>query len=583
MPIEFSAQTRIQNIKILKTISLDVLVIGGGIVGAGLIRDLALNGGIKAGLIEQGDFANGTSSATSQLIHGGFRYLLKRDIDLVKQARKEREILRSIAPNLVKPIPLAVLRYKGDPYPLAGIQVAARYYNHLSQTDKAEKSRAIRNVQKIQQLVGPIATDTLKGCVVLWDSTVDDARLTLATLKDAHQNGAVVTNYVRFLDFVGQPDKSNSMYRITAEDAISGQRFEIAARKIVSTTGPWTDRLWRKDPSYDGVPRLRTEKAKGIHLLVPRCGAGSDSVPYGVVTFTQTERLHNGKPRVIFILPGDHGTSIVGTTETTPEGGPGAVRPSEREVLYLLSETQRIFPATTLDRGAIIAAYAGTRPLIASNPRRCPPERPDFVSREHLITESPSGVMYIYGGKLTTHRQMAEETVNYLAESLSVPRDCKTAMYPLPNATRTASDGYGGNSRQHSTSAVGNSTYKQTGNGHQMNLLAVDTERLIQRYGKGYQAIQQFIVQDATLAEPISPSLPFIKAELLYAQWGEMAMTLDDLLWRRTRIGWTQGQGIEIAPQIAQFLGERNNWNQAKITAEVEAYRQRIRWLNCNL
>lgn len=584
MPIEFSAQTRTQNIKILKTTPLDVLVIGGGIVGAGLIRDLALNGGIKAGLIEQGDFANGTSSATSQLIHGGFRYLLKRDIDLVKQARKEREILLRIAPNLVKPIPLAVLRYKGDPYPLAGIQVAAHYYNHLSQTDKAEKSRAIRNVQKIQQLVGPIATDTLKGCVVLWDSTVDDARLTLATLKDAHQHGAVVTNYVRFLNFVGQPDKSNSMYRITAQEAISGERFEIASRKIVSTTGPWTDRLWRKDPSYDGVPRLRTENAKGIHILVPRCGIGDDQVPYGVVTFTQTERSHNRNPRVIFILPGDHDTSIVGTTETTPESNPGNVRPSESEVLYLLSETQRIFPETTLDRGAIIAAYAGTRPLIASNQRRRTPARPEFVSREHLITESPSGVVYIYGGKLTTHRQMAEETVNYLAEALSVPRNCKTAIYPLPNATGEAPNRYGGNSLQHSRCAVGNSTYKKTENGHQTKLPpGVDTERLIHRYGNGYQAIQQFILQDATLAEPITPSLPFIKAELLYAQWGEMAMTLDDLLWRRTRIGWTQGQGIEIAPKIAQFLGERNNWNQAKITAEVEAYRQRISWLNYNL
>lgn len=580
MPIEFSAQTRTQNIKILKTTPLDVLVIGGGIVGAGLIRDLALNGGIKAGLIEQGDFANGTSSATSQLIHGGFRYLLKRDIDLVKKARKEREILRSIAPNLVKPIPLAVLRYKGDPYPLAGIQVAAHYYNHLSQTDRAEKSRAIRNMQKIQQLVGPIATDTLKGCVVLWDSTVDDARLTLATLKDAHQHGAVVTNYVRFLDFVGQPDTANPMYRITAEDTISGQRFEIVARKIVSTTGPWTDRLWRKDPSYDGVPRLRTENAKGIHLLVPRCGTGGASVPYGVVTFTQTERSHKGKPRIIFILPGEHDTSIVGTTETTPEGTPDAVRPSESEVLYLLSETQRIFPEMTLDRGAIIAAYAGTRPLIANNQRRRTPARPNFVSREHLITESPSGVMYSYGGKLTTHRQMAEETVNYLAESLSVPRDCKTAIYPLPNAIGEAPNGF----LQHARRAVGNRDYKQTENGHQMNLPpGVDTERLIQRYGKGYQAIQQFIDRDAALAEPITPSLPFIKAELLYAQWGEMAMTLDDLLWRRTRIGWTQGQGIEIAPQIAQFLGEQNNWNQAKITAEVEAYQQRIHWLNCNL
>ena len=203
MSIEFSARTRTQNIRTLKTTPLDVLVIGGGIVGAGLIRDLALNGGIKAGLIEQADFANGTSSASSQLIHGGFRYLIKGDFNLIKQARREREVLLHIAPNLVKPIPLAILRYKGDPYPLTGIHLAARYYNCLSKTTKAEKSIILRNAARIQTLVGPIETDKLKGCVILWDSTTDDARLTLATVKDAHRHGAVIANYVRFLHFAG--------------------------------------------------------------------------------------------------------------------------------------------------------------------------------------------------------------------------------------------------------------------------------------------------------------------------------------------------------------------------------------------
>ena len=564
MPIEFSARTRSKNIKILKTQPLDVLVIGGGIVGAGVIRDLALNGGIKAGLIEQGDFASGTSSATSQLIHGGFRYLLKRDIDLVKQARKEREILRRIAPNLVKPLPLALLRYKGDPYPLLGMQLAAHYYNSLSKTDKEEKPTAIRDPQKIKHLLGPISTSTLKGCVVIWDSTVDDARLTLATLKDAHRQGAVITNYVRFLDFVNQPDavdNGNRMYRITAEDTISGQRFEISARKIVSATGPWSDHIWRKDPSYDGTPRLVTKSAKGTHLVLPRCGKEHDSEEYGLVITTQTEKQLGGKPRVIFILPGAHNTSIVGTTETTSEEELSSVRPSADEVAYLLSETQRIFPEKTLNNDAIVAAYAGTRPLIAANQHRRGFEKSDFISREHLITESPSGVMYLYGGKLTTHRQMAEETVHRLAAFLNVPRHCKTDIRPLPDAV----------------GEVSNTNQNQA---LQSNL---DTERLIKRYGEGYRTIQDFISEDATLAEPITPSLPFTKAELLYACWGEMAMTLDDILWRRTRIGWTLGQGLDIASQIAQFLGEKNNWNQARITAEVEAYHEHICWLNFNL
>ena len=564
MPIEFSARTRFKNIKTLKTQPLDVLVIGGGIVGAGVIRDLALNGGIKAGLIEQGDFASGTSSATSQLIHGGFRYLLKRDVDLVKQARKEREILRRIAPNLVKPIPLALLCYKGDPYPLIGMQLAAHYYNCLSKTDKAEKPTAIRDPQKIKHLLGPISTSTLKGCVVIWDSTVDDARLTLATLKDAHRHGAVITNYVRFLDFVNQPDTVDNgkrMYRINAEDVISGQRFEISARKIVSATGPWSDHVWRKDPSYDGTPRLVTKNAKGIHLILPRCGKEHDSEAYGLVITTRAERQHGGKPRVIFIFPGAHNTSIVGTTETTPEEELSSVRPSSDEAAYLLSETQRIFPEKSLNNDAIVAAYAGTRPLIAANQHRRGFAKSDFISREHLITESPSGVMYLYGGKLTTHRQMAEETVNCLAPFLNVPRHCQTDTCPLPNG-------------------VGDVSNTDQNQALQSNL---DTERLIKRYGDGYRAIQDFISEDATLAEPITPSLPFTKAELLYACWGEMAMTLDDILWRRTRIGWTPRQGLDIALQIAQFLGEKNNWNHARIAAEVEAYREHIRWLNFNL
>ena len=555
MLTEFSARTRANNIKTFKTEPLDVLVIGGGIVGAGLIRDLALNGGIKAGLIEQGDFANGTSSATSQLVHGGFRYLLKRDIDLVKKSRKEREILRRIAPNLVKPMPIALLSYKGDPYPLTGIQLAAYYYNRLFKADAAEKTAVIRDGQEVLRLVGSIATDGLKGCVLLWDSTVDDARLTLATLKDAHRHGAIVANYVRFLDFVQQSETvaGSRFFAITAEDIVSGQRFEITARKIVAATGPWNDEIWCRDPSYDGIPRLLTKNAKGIHLVVPRCGKQHDSEAYGLIACTRSEKQHKRNPRVIFILPGAHNTSIVGTTETTPQEALGSVRPSADEATYLLSETQRIFPDKSLNNDAIIAAYAGTRPLIAANRHERGVARTGFVSRDHLITESPGGVMYLYGGKLTTHRQMAEETVDQLAMFLNVPRQCKTDTVPLESLN-------------------GDVDYALQS--------SIDPERLIKRYGEGYQRILKYINADAALAEPITPSLPFTKAELLYAYWGEMAITLDDLLWRRTRIGWTPGQGLDIAPQIAQFLSAKNNWNQARMTAEVAAYREHIQWLN---
>lgn len=545
MPVEFSSRTRAHNIQNLQREPLDVLVIGGGIVGAGLIRDLALNGGLRVGLVEKGDFASGTSSATSQLIHGGFRYLIKRDFALIKEARREREILLRIAPNLVKPTPIAILNYKGDPYPLAGMSLAAHYYNHLSKADKNERACTIRDPGQIRDLVGPVDGRSLKGCVVVWDSMVDDARLTLLTLKDAHQAGAVVANYVRFVEFIAQPGKANGTYIVLLEDVLSGERFEAVTRKLISAAGPWTDRLWEKDPVYDGAPRLTTQKAKGIHLILPRLNRGD----CGIATFTRAEQRHNEKPRIIFTLSFDEALSAVGTTESDPEADPDSVRPSAAEVDYLLSEVNRIFPASAVNRASIASAYAGVRPLIA-------PKGEGFVSREHLITESDSGVMYIYGGKLTTHRKIAEEAVDRIAEDLRCPRSCKTAAQPLGNGVEPEDDG-------------GNKP-----------IPAADSERIALRYGGDAAIIGKFIAEDRTLAEPLSESTAFLKAEVLYALWGEMALTLDDLLWRRMRIGFTSGQGVNLAPKIARFLGERGHWNEERITSEIKAYTQRIAQLN---
>ena len=612
---EFSARTRAQNIDTLKTERLDVLVIGGGIVGAGIIRDVALNGGIRAGLIEQGDFGSGTSSATSQLVHGGFRYLSKGDIALVKEARREREVLLRIAPNVVKPLPIVILCYTGDRYPFAGIQMAAHYYNHLSQTDRAEKSEVIRDAAEIQHRVGAVQTDGLKGAVIIWDSTVDDARLCLLTLKDAYLHGASVANYVRFLDFLRQT-RSETVVRVA--DSLTGEEFEVRARHIVSATGPWTDKVWEKEqchPTTDNVPKLTTQNAKGIHICVAlRAGAARlKTPPTGIATFTRSEKSSHRKPRVIFFLPvgastanfnenqeidnahfRSHSTKkvdidnvdiglrketfnhqqtypnamrrtemLIGTTETHPEGAPEAVRPTAAEVDYLLAETNRIFPSAALTRSDVVSAYAGVRPLIA--PKRHPiamkPLRRfierglfhngDYVSRGHTLAESASGVIYIYGGKLTTHRQIAEETVDRLAEKLGVARHCQTATLPLLNL---APVGEGCNPA---------------------------VARLMQRYGHaGTDVIQKWMAQDATLSEAVTAAFPFVKAEVRYAFWGEMAMNLEDFLWRRTRIGLTPGQGVDIAPQIAQFLGEHASWDAARITAEVKNYCQRIQWLN---
>ena len=547
MSTEFSFRTRAENIENLKRQPLDVLVIGGGIVGAGLIRDLALNGGIRAGLIEQQDFASGTSNATSELVHGGFRYLLKRDVALVKEARREREILLRIAPNIVKPLPIVILCYKGERYPLFGMHLAAHYYNHLSKADRKEKAYALRDSRKIQRLVGPVETEGLIGCVVIWDSTVDDARLTLLTIRSAHHYGAIVTNYVRLLDFlvtsVGGRHKING---VLAEDVMSGDRFEIHAKKIVVAIGPWTDRVWSKDPTYDGEPKLTTQKAKGTHLLFPQIGNSQ----YGVLAFTHTETQQRREPRVLFILPAEHALSMVGTTESDPEDFPNRVRPSADEIEYLLAEASRVFPRAQMSRSNIISAYAGVRPLVAM-------QGDGFVSRAHKVFESQSGVMYTYGGKLTTYRKIGEEVVNRVSEELQLPRNCQTETLKL----------------------VADEPKR-----FESRLLAkVDQQRLNERYGFGTAHIEKLIQQDATLADRLVESLPFLKAEVLYACHEEMVIKLEDFLWRRTRIGLTKGQGISQAPDIARLIGQVCGWDISRTNAEIEQYIQRIQWLNAEI
>ncbi len=591
MKMEFSARTRAQNIKRLKTEFLDVLVIGGGIVGAGVIRDLALNGGIKAGLIEQSDFASGTSSSTSQLIHGGFRYLSKGDITLVKKARREREVLLRIAPKLVKSLPIAILRYTGDRYPLAGIQIAANYYNHLSQADRAEKSHVIRDVKEIQRRIGTIEKEGLKGAVIIWDSTVNDARLCLLTVKNAYKHGAIVTNYVRFLEFARQTrvstygvggDTANPETIVNVEDTISGERFSIRAKHIISAAGPWTDKIWEKEQGYDGVPKLSTQKAKGIHIVLPRLHDNQ----YGIAAFTQAEKSIHGKPRIIFILPAGEfdELTLIGTTETHPESTPESVRPSIAEVEYLLGETRRILPNAALKRSNVISAYAGVRPLIAAKSKMqgTAAVHPKifrrnlsasgikktgsglFISREHIITESENGVIYIYGGKLTTHRLIAEETGNRLAEKLGVARRCKTHTQLLHDINHKPKIGA---RHLHTT-------------GEKLTPPTAHRTRLIHRYGADTEIILKWITEKEVLAESMTESLPFLKAEILYAFWGEMAMNLEDFLWRRTRIGWTAGQGVDLAPKIAQFLGKNYNWDEERINREIETYAQHINWLN---
>jgi len=258
---------------------------------------------------------------------------------------------------------------------------------------------------------------------------------------------------------------------------------------------------------------------------------------------------------------------MIGTTESQPEDEPDRVRPSAAEVEYLITEAARVFPHANISRASVVSAYAGVRPLVAT-------EDDGFVSREHKISQSPSGVMYIYGGKLTTYRKIGEEAVDQIAAALHFQRACRTSEINLLEEDEQ-------NPPAPSASLP---PFSKGGRGDFANPLSqADRQRLIQRYGSGVAQIEKFIEQEATLTDKLIESLPFLKAEVDYACWGEMVITLEDFLWRRTRIGLSRGQGIPQSPEIAAMIGQACGWDSERVNAEVARYIQRIRWLNAEL
>ncbi len=388
--------------------TFDLLVVGGGITGAGIARDAALRG-FHVLLVEKDDFASGTSSRSSRLVHGGLRYLEHGQLKLVFEASQERRRLLRLAPHLVQPLRFVWPVYAGARVPYWKVLAGVTLYDALAAFRNVHRHERL-SVAAVEDQEPRLARQGLDGGVSYYDAHSDDARLTLANVLDAERAGAVVLNHVAADAFTLERGRVVGAHLV---DRLTGDAADVRARATVNATGPWSDDVRKLEGAAD---RPRVRGSKGTHILVPHDRVGNRAA---LTLLSPTDG------RVMFALPAGAFT-LFGTTDTFTMARPDEVRASEDDVAYLLQAANTFFPAARLGRDDVVSAWAGIRPLVATTAAS-----PNAASREHAIQVTPAGVVTITGGKLTTYRIMAAQVVDTVARRISGGRPCTTAHVPL--------------------------------------------------------------------------------------------------------------------------------------------------------
>ena len=519
---------------------VDLLVIGGGITGAAIARDAALRG-FRAALVEKGDFGSGTSSVSSRLIHGGLRYLEQYDLHLVLEASRERRVLLRIARHLVHPLPFLFPVYRGARVPAWKLPCGLWLYDLLA---------AFRNV-RLHRWLGRKATlrlepglreRDLRAAGLYYDAQTDDARLVLATMRSAAQAGALVASYAEAVSLL----KPDGLVRgATVRDLLGEETRVVRALVVVNACGPWVDAVRRLD-APDADPLLRL--TKGAHVAVPRQRLGNTHA------VTLTSPIDG---RVMFVLPwADSDQSYIGTTDTDEDVSPDEVRATAEDVIYLLRSANAFFPQARLSPNDVVATWAGLRALLRPDGNLAPSQ----VSREHRITESASGLLTIAGGKLTTHRAMAQELVDRVAARLRAldgrPRAPRppTHRLPLPGGETTDLEGL-------IKAAVERGASDAT------------ARHLVGTYGSEAAAVLNLVDKDRALGGRIVAGRPELWAEVVHAVEREMAVRLSDVLVRRLHLFYkTRDQAVPASSAVADRLAAALGWDGARRAEEVAAY-----------
>ena len=525
-------------------------MIGGGITGAGVARDAA-GRGLRVALVEGGDLAQGTSSRSSRLIHGGLRYLETFDFRLVFEASAERRRLLALAPHLVHPLPFLFPVFRSGPVGRRKLQAGMWLYDLLSLFRNISRHRML-SPTAVAFAEPALRTEGVVGAALYYDASVDDARLTLANARAAHEAGAAVVPHAAVTGFMRE---GALVVGARVQDRIGGAVKEVRARVVLNATGPWSDEVRRlADPR--AKPRPRT--TKGVHIMIPR-----ERLPNrNAITFRSPV-----DGRVMFVLPwGDF--SYVGTTDTDYRGSPADVRADAADVAYLLESANSIFPAARLAPADVVSTWAGLRPLLA--PEETEGGRSESAtSREHEIWTDRSGLLNIAGGKLTTYRVMAaeaaDEAARILRERHGVESSAsRTADLPLPAAPAEAWDDFAGRVRDDAAA---------------LGLDEAVALHLARFYGTEAGEVLAEVRRDRSLGTRLVASLPYLRAEIARAVRHEMTTTLEDLLIRRLHLFYeARDGGLDVAREVAERMAAEPGigWGTAEVERQVERYRAAV-------
>jgi glycerol-3-phosphate dehydrogenase len=541
--VALSPQQREAALDAMEAKELDVLVVGAGVVGSGAALD-ATTRGLETGLVEARDFASGTSSRSSKLIHGGLRYLEMLDFALVAEALQERGLLiQKLAPHLVRPVPFV--------YPLHG-RVLERVYagagvalydtlGLLSGTARGVPHHRHLSRRKALQIVPGMRKDSLIGALQYYDAQVDDARHTMFIARTAAAYGAHVASRARVVEFLREGER---VCGAVVQDLESGRSIKVLARQVVNSTGVWTD----DTQSLVGERgQFHVRASKGVHLVVPRDRIRSDS---GLILRTEKS--------VLFVIPwGRHW--IVGTTDTDWSLDKAHPAASSSDIGYVLEHVNKVLEIP-LGRGDVEGVYAGLRPLLKGET-----EATSKLSREHAVAHTVPGLVVVAGGKYTTYRVMAKDAVDEAVHGLERSMDRRIPESATKDVPLLGAEGY---------EALWNARHRLA---ESSGLHVVRIEHLLHRYGTLVDEVLELVAADPSLGEPLAGTEDYLRAEVVYAVTHEGARHLDDVLTRRTRISIeTFHRGTASADDTADLMGGALGWSDEQRQREVEHYLQRV-------
>src|SRR3954447_4536166 len=535
--VALSPQNRQLALDAMRAEPLDILVVGGGVVGGGIALDAATRG-LSVGMVEARDFASGTSSRSSKLIHGGLRYLEMLDFRLVAEALGERSLLlEKLAPHLVHPVPFL--------YPLTH-RVWERFYAgsgvalYDSLAFLSGRSRGVPHHTHLtrrgaRRVMPALRKDALIGALHYYDGQVDDARHTMFLSRTAAAYGAHVASRTRVIALLREGDR---VIGAKVKDLESDKEFDIRARQVVNSTGVWTD----ETQSFAGERgQFHVRASKGVHLVVPRDRIRGES---GLILRTEKS--------VLFVIPwGQHW--IIGTTDTDWSLDKAHPAASAADIDYLLEHVNSVLkePLTHED---VQGVYAGLRPLLAGED-----EATSKLSREHAVAHSVPGLVVVAGGKYTTYRVMARDAVDEAVHGLERSLDRRVPSSVTAEVPLMGAEGY---------DALWNQRHQLAG---RSGLHEVRIEHLLGRYGTLVEEVLALVADDPSLGEPLAGTEDYLRAEVVYAASHEGARHLDDVLTRRTRVSIeTFHRGTESAQQAATLMGRVLGWSEAQVALEVE-------------